>query len=541
MRNPKRKHTGLKVFLIIFLVIFIGVPAAVFGCLFHKEPIPTKTADIDVTNWMPGLASRAFDDTKTSGKMNIEINEETINNIICGQFESISTDVTQWVPGASIKFNEDHYVFTINLRAWFFESILRFKATAEFIHDETDPYEDFLKFTITDYQVGNLPGLGWLAHFVFDKMNLQSQVESAISDIGLHMNVDLMNDTLTYKVGDALDDVLALMGGDPSSLNIQYYLLTEFLSQGLFDADFYTDKSLSVFADLSELGENRINNKLLNLDIDNRVKSRVKTLVDNQAIAQEDAYDMFTYFIYGYDYVNSDTQTLVDNTDFSSISPFFDKTGYQGFTQLHEGVPLDEVVENQITGNPEAQQKLINGEDFAYIDESDIDKFMRGTNVIVGMTTILDRFENDDYVLNYIVINDIYTDITSTNLDMYLQISFNGYPVDLVIYTTLEDSNTRYSVDYDISEILIGTKEIEDDLIEQLLSLVEDSFGSDGAVSYIPAEPGTSGLGKLRLDFEDSLDASYKTIIETSNKKIKITHDAGTDGNGKINVGSQAA
>lgn len=536
MRRPKRKkHRVLKAILITIAVIIISIPVAVFSCFYVKEDIrENPIPDFNLEQWTSGLASRAFDDTKDDGLLKIGASEDEINAIIFENIANIPDIAKPFVPGAYITIEDDCYVFTVNLRAYFFDSVIKIKTQFSLIEDETNPFNNVIEFKIIDYKVGRIGGLSWLASMIYKNMDLQTTIENALNEAGFSMTVDLEHHSISYKIADAIEDILTITGS--SDLNIQYYLMMELLEQGIIDIDFYNEKSLTFIADLNALGHAGLDEKYLNLDIHNEVKAKIETLIDSGNVDKEVAADLFQFFFHGYDKITSERKAVIQTVDFSALSPTFDYESYEGFSSQFHGVPIDEVVRSQIEGNPDAIAHLLNDEVFAEIRESDIDNFLRGEGNILGLSTILDRQEDDGYICNFITLSDIYTNVTDGGLSFYMVMSFCGYPVDIILNSTQVESDSRYEISYRLDSIQIEEFALIGELGDQLLQYLSEGLQGVGVVDYVLPVSETDNYGYFVFDFEDSLPSDYKTVIESLNKRLVITHVDSPDGDGRIQL-----
>ena len=224
-------------------------------------------------------------------------------------------------------------------------------------------------------------------------------------------------------------------------------------------------------------------------------------------------------------------------TDFSSLGPSFgNPQDYEGFEVLHSNVDLSNKIAEQVTGNPEAYTKLMNGEVFAKLEENDIDSFLRNNDSLLGFAIMMTRDDEEEgFVNNYIALTDMYTNIDDTYLKFYVTMSFCGYELNVVLTTTSVDTNSPYEIKYEIDRIEVGEAAIRGSLGSKLLSYLAGTTGGNETFS-ITVSDDPEIIGYISLNFESSLDATYRAYIDGFNKKLLVTEADAPDGNGSLNL-----
>ncbi len=534
-----KKRKKVLIIILVPLLTIAALGVGFFGTFYVNDSTKKEVYDdFDLVEFAPSLMSKSLDNAKDTAKMNLQISEKELNSVIFSVVEDkIPENIRQYTDGVYLTIDENgHYYFVVKANFYGFRTIAKLSCTLDYIKNQEDIGESYIEFKIQNYQLGRVQDLGGIIHFIMEKVQLKDLLQNILAGLGFNFVVDLDNDKITYKVKDAIADIKNnLISGESSSYEMFFYLFEEFIRQDIVKFNFYEDNKMNINILLDRLGDNSISGKALNLDIHNNVTERVETLMDNNAINDEQVTDMFQYFFHGYDHVDANVRSVVNDTDFSAISPTWDKTGYQGFSVLHTNTDLGQIIQDQVTGNPESFSKLTHGEVFAHLEENQLDSFLRDKDTLIGYNLLLTRNEEDGYVCNYLAISDIYTDVSTGYLRIYVGLSFNGYERNVVLTCEDTENTSPYEIKYVIRRIQVGDREIQSDLGEQLISYIGSAFGSLSDFQ-LEVDPLGDNIGYVTFNFEDSLDSTYKVYIDSNHKKLTVEETEMADGNGLLQL-----
>ncbi len=528
---------------LVVIVLVIAVPVvAVFGCLYVTDDTVVEVdEDFDIDDYTSKMMSRSVDNTEDTGRINFEITQETLNSFLLSTIDTYLTDeVSNYIYNLYIEIDDDQYKFVVDLQYSFFKTQIILFASLNDVREAEDPSEYYFEFAITGLKLGRINGLDNLAKNILSQIDLGTTLQDALNIYNIHAQIDLENLNIIYTYADLIDDIETLTYSTLSSSaeelqDIQLYfdILHEFMYDGLLDFDFYQGHAMHLYMDLEALSSYNESKLLLNLDIDTLVKERVETLYDNNPdLAEGNVIDYFNFFFHGYDYVDSDTQTLVKNTDFSCLGTDFNATTYEGLLN-HDIVSIEDNLTNQVIADPISfATNITTGADaFLTIDESAINDTVQSLDDFMGYTQLLHRFDDGELVCNYITVSEFYIDLKEDGADIVVGVSVNGYTIFVVLSTSIQQSDTNpYELQFVIEDITIGSLDHASELKQAMITVLQYALNSNSNLGIGSYEENGETVYYFAVDFSTAIDDTYQALIESSGRELEFRVENSDEG-----------
>ncbi len=528
---------------LVVIVLVIAVPVvAVFGCLYVTDDTVVEVdEDFDIDDYTSKMMSRSVDNTEDTGRINFEITQETLNSFLLTTIDTYLTDeVSNYIYNLYIEIDDDQYKFVVDLQYSFFKTQIILFASLNDVREAEDPSEYYFEFAITGLKLGRINGLDKLAKNILSQIDLGTTLQDALNIYNIHAQLDLENLSIVYTYADLIDDIETLTYSTLSSSaeelqDIQLYfdILHEFMYDGLLDFDFYQGHAMHLYLDLEALSSYNESKLLLNLDINTLVKERVETLYDNNPdLAEGNVIDYFNFFFHGYDYVDSDTQTLVKNTDFSCLGTDFNATTYEGLLN-HDIVSIEDNLTNQVIADPISfATNITTGADaFLTIDESAINDTVQSLDDFMGYTQLLHRFDDGELVCNYITVSEFYIDLKEDGADIVVGVSVNGYTIFVVLSTSIQQSDTNpYELQFVIEDITIGSLDHASELKQAMITVLQYALNSNSNLGIGSYEENGETVYYFAVDFSTAIDDTYQALIESSGRELEFRVENSDEG-----------
>ena len=527
--NPlpkKKKHIFGKIILFLFLFILIA-PIAIYFIFIMDMSHSGRTYREGITTekMMNEVIVDSFDTVAEDHKLHIALDENSISSLI---HESIKdTEIANYIPEIIVDSTGEYYDFVIyaglpNV------SVLATKVTIRTSLNETEiDGEEYYEFAIKDIKLGRLGGVVKpLVLNVGSKYVNDEIIEDALSSV-ISIKSDLKGGRLLYKKSNLLND---LQKAVPSSEGFDIMTMLQlFFENDLFKVG-HAENKIQFDVDLEKLGANseyvedydlKLNDgtKHNNLSL-SKIESNLTQLIADNPEKEANKTDIFYYLFNGYEKCNAEQKAVIDSLDFSSIAPF-DKATYKGFEL--GGVQLGEKVTDlfaDVNLHPASYfQNLAVGFDMLTINETDINSFIQGSNVL-GFNFVFDSEINGVYKTSYICLDNFYCNIYDEHVEFVVGLNMNGYETTIILSTEFNTANSKanfatneFAMAFDISGVKFGSIEMPESVYTQLFDLLGDSLGNGIKMQK------NAGKYTIVVDFADTIkNSSAGGLVSTFEK-----------------------
>ncbi len=542
MKKHGRLLKGILITLVTIVLIITIPVVAVFGCLYVTDDTVVEVdEDFDMNDFISKMSSRSVDDSADTGRINFEISQVTLNSFLLNAVdEYLGDSLDDYLYNLYIEIDEDMYKFVVDLQLSFFKTQIVLYAELNDVREAENPSDYYFEFAITGLKLGKINGLDSLAKRLLSQIDLGDTIQSALSTYGISAQVDLDNLSIKYTYSALFDDIEALTTSTMSSssdeladIALYFDILHEFMYDGLIQFNFFDNHAMHIYIDLEELSSYNDSKLLLNLDIDTLVKEKVETLYNNNpSLSSDDVINYFNYFFHGYDYVDSDIQSLVDKTNFSCFGNDFDAKAYEGLLN-HNVESIEDNLANQVIANPlNFAYNITSGADaFLTITETAINQTIHSMDDFMGYTQLLYRFDDGELVCNYITLNEFYMDLHEDAADIGIGMSVNGYQIFMVFDTLFEQNeNNPYQLNFIIDDITIGSIDHASELQDALLRILSTALTTDSNLGMSSYEQDGKTVYYFSVDFSTAIDDEYQALIESTGREIEIRVEDTSDG-----------
>lgn len=503
--------------ILVPVVILVGGAATLYFLVSdYGKPTYQKTSLTaqDVTGY--NLAT-AFSDTKSSKKISYQMKQDDFNQILALSMDSLDSQAKNYLNGVELKIDGDTYHILVYAKASIISSTI--DVSCSFAEDDSSYY-----LNIQNVKVGHLSGLTSIV------MNVLKQVsfDTLFSSLGIHMKADLGNKRFVYAKKDAKGDLSSLLSSQ-SGNGLVSSVLGNFFEMDLLSLKFTS--GLTAEIDLEPLNTNAAfcskGNMLKDSDMDlEGQKEKVKTLLEKNIIDMDGNHPqtVFEYLIRGYDSLSSEKKAYIDSVSLSEvgISDSFRKL-YRGY-QPKETDVTKTVLDSALNGN-------LVSDDGILIKEDVLNDYLKSQGLL-GYGYLMPYHFDDEYILNYITLDNCYFNMLERDgkeeMDMVLGISINGYETSIV-FENRKSESLSYGMKLKNENIYFGTKNVNDDLKNQLYTLVKDNLPENDFLSF-------DGKGNFIVNFEGSLKP-YLDTLSLLGKQLTFTSSVEGKSLDDINAG----
>lgn len=454
--------------------------------------------------------SRALSYAKTNSKINFYLSEKELNVLL----KESTKEINEALSPISGRI-EALYVDLINESDVKYYCYFSFYGVTSSIKGEFEYREgiDSLSFSFSNFNIGSLN----LKTSLFQNLSVSGQ---SINDYLLEQMKD--TDFRAYFADNGAFNI---------SINnnfVQSFLLDAVKEQNnslfnpiinniLFSTKSinFGDEQFNFGIDISDFGidytKDFSNTKYYTCEL---AQVDVEELLNNGLIKQDDASLVATFLMSGYDVLNDEEKSRIDEIDFSSVG-ILDNTDYDGLVE-YDKRSISEVLISEITA-----------ENAICISESSISSLLLKEG-IVGQMYCFVRNDNDRYSVSFIGIEDMYVDINLNCFDFYFNISINGFVMPLVISTNQVSSNGLRTV-HNINNIRLGSSSFDNDkkeMIDYLASVITiDWFTFDATNSQIIIDFTNEFSSNLELNALLAInpDLSISLVGDKTSGFIKIS------------------
>ncbi len=523
--KPKKKHTGLKVFLALFVVFVVAPVACVYGFFYDSN---SKKVEVNKDTTIKDLGSQivvdSLDGTKETEKLTIKVTADDLDQFLYNATSSIRNE---YIKKVYCLIKGDIYKFYLDVNVPAFKTRLCLKTKLM----ESEDKAEFV-FKITDISIGRVNGINKLAKSVLNTFLSEDKINSMLSDNDVNATYDSENMEIHYKKSQLIIDINKMTSSEDYSMYID--IIQAVVESDLMTLDTSYDNAMAAVIDLTTF---KTNDYVTDLDgqlfiesnqVIEKCQKPLVQLLNNGIVKYEENAplgNIFSYLFHGWEDSTATVQETIKNYDLSSIN-IPDVEAYKGF-DLNNGVEdLVTIMENKIDVD-----SLISGETYlCNLTENEINNYMK-TRSMIGYTTLLHKDNGDGtYKANYITIENFYINLYKEGEENYadfvVKIDINGYVTSLVFHCTSAGAEGT-KMNFNIQQIEYGNIET-DALKEKLMSLVSNALQeSDGSIIL------NKETSVISFDFANLLkEAQTKTenrIKESQGLDVDLTNQFSGD------------
>ena len=519
-KYPRRRHHIWPWILIFSFLLFIAAPIVVTYVLVYDGA--TKETHIQENFDIQNLANNAIvdclDHTTDDGnqRLNVTITGDDMDNILEMAFAQANLR-NEYLKKLYCVIKENKYTFYLDAQAYGLIKS-RAKIVTELDEDDTTFY-----FRIVDLGVGKINGILGLAKPLIKKYLPKEMVDGIFASTGLSLKYDEENLRLCYDKADVMKDLENMMGGG-SGDNMFFDIIKVLMDNDLASFNTKSNNFLELDIDLKPLHSNELvtddeqHLKVPSDQVTTRCKDKLVNLINRGIVnpSVDNLEVLFGFLFSGYQSLSDENQTYVQGIDFSSVG-IGDVTTYRGFDLNDDNDYLSHVLESKIM----TLLDLLKGQmEASLITESNLNTYIEGRNII-GFTTLLHRQAEESYKLNYITIDNFYSNLYSTDDDQIaefvLKLNLNGYPTAITFESNVTtESATGSKLKFMIKEDGIRFGQINASALNDTFFTIMGSAlnASDGTVtSNIEERSITINLDSFIQKAKNTLDSEFDNLF----------------------------
>lgn len=527
----KKKHVFAKIFWPLFS-IFVLLPLVLvglfFGLFYDSTHTPIKYRDNypnqEVFN---DIITHSLDNTTTDHQMQVRLTEDALNQLFYNVMHPDEAEQNiPFVNNLYIKITDSNYVFGVEV------DLYGFFKTRVFLTTKLTLTEEDIIFKVTNIQIGRVAGLDNLAKFILERVNLPD-INQIFHDRGIHMDLDLKKLILKYPKENLIEDLGNSLG---ETLSGYLILLKEvILNDQLTTILPNHDKALEVDINLENMRPTsatyNIENYVmpdgyLNTILPNSM-NKVKTYLESNVIAPDDAQAVANYYVSGYQYI--------DDQQKAKVNPYLEAHTIEEATDTYVyEIPnyenLATIAGAQLSHYPAGSSYY----EVMYTTNQ-IDRALSQTTAIGETILFKSKDEEGNYTVNYIALDRVTNVIDAENDAFFLTLSmnFNGYDVGLSLKTTMDtETNVFGEVHFEILDMYVGDVSLSADAKSYFMEIVTKSIqeGAFNDVVTLVNEGETiylkinllSVLNSHNIYEEDGYVTSYELLPQTATEPGRV-------------------
>ena len=512
-----------------FGILVVLPVTAIYGFFYDTTENPvTYDRTYEPANFFTDIFSNAVDNTKTTHKIEAKVTQQDLNNFLYATLIKNENFPNQLLDQVYMEVEGDNYIFNVSVTpASFFSTKLKLYTKLSFELD-SDGDEAFI-FTITNCKIARVGKLDNLAVKIAKNYISDEELQDYVNKAGVNVKVSLEQKKISYKEKDLIKDIDKFVSTDSKNANLLINVITNFLEKDYVSFDFHNE--VDIYADLEPFAENKYglldDTKSQNLDLD-RFSQALPDLYAKGIIDPEHYNQVFKYFVYGYDEMDSDTKTYLDDKNFTSVIGTTPNNLYKGTIQT-DHKDLLEVIDANTTAYNDI---VYNGKkEISFMTEEQANQYIAGSGFI-GYTYLLTNHDKSD--VNYIVIDNFYCNLFREDSVGYFPIvaglNFNGYETSIAFDMREEPTLcSGYRMGFKVENIYFGEYKTEDTLTDFLFKLMSDSLANDKTL-IIDYDART-----ICVDFTEALSADTKSAVAgIGTPSMRIEGTGLNDNDGKV-------
>lgn len=530
LKTPKKKPIIWPWVLIGSLVLTIVAPVVLVYAFVYDDN--TKKTQIQQDATYKDVGNRiivdSLDNTVSKERIEVIVNDSDIDTILHLALDKVAKN-NKFIKKAYVVVKGTTYNFYVDLDA----SIMKSRVLLSTTMAENDDKSGFI-FTIKDISLGRISGIRGPMKKLVDRFVNEDTINNFIASAKLSMKYHKEDFTITYSKSDMIKDLSALT--ENKQLGLYFDVIETMIKDNLFEFDLKTNNFAEGYVDLKKLRTNECvtdsHLKVLPEQVTTNCKEKLTTLVNNNYInpAETDLQMVFDFLFGGYDSLTSEEKTKISAIDFSYVD-IDDVTTYKGFDLIHNENKITDKMIATVQAN-KLIDKTLNPryKEVCDLTEADINDYISGRN-IVGYTSLLYRKVGEEYKINYLTIDNFYSNIYKTTIDeetiniaeFVCKININGYHTSLAFVTHLAETGfADNKLVFNIQDIKFGEGAAEN-LKQEFFNILVDALngaGSDKALS-VNKEAYT-----FTVDFSEIINYAKQKAEQAIEEKTGSHYDA---------------
>lgn len=483
--KEKKKHPFRWLWVTPLVIIgILGIlVGAVYACFYDNS---IQQLNVNNETELEEIVNRSIVDsvtlTEEDEKISITLDEDDLNQLLHNAYLEMDENVKQYIKQIYVDVENNKFTFYVSVSVPMMQTKLGIETTIKEENDE-------IYFNITNLKLGRIGGLFDFAKTILPNVINDDLFNNLFSQTGLSIKSDITNKRLIYSEDDVISDIKKLAGSN-GDMEVFVPFIDTFKTNNLIDLDFENYNGIALLIDIKPLENNELYDFCLSedhLDLDiMKYREDITKLVNNDVIAATYIDDCLSYLIHGYqDIDEGEFKTLLEaNPKLLSSIGINNALTYVGLNLPH-GVKISDSFEQYMSENyANLQHSIANNENctLTLVDEKDIDNFLKSSPCIGYTTSLYYLNENNEYVVNFICITDLYCNIVNDSLYFIIDISFNGCLTKIILDMEILDfTNTEFTLH--AKNILYGTKNIEEHLVDYVFDLLNQAFKKDNTTS----------------------------------------------------------
>ncbi len=524
-KKKRKSHKGLIITLVIIFIVIILPISLLYICFYdggHFANNPKLSLEQTFNNVFSDSLRTSTDD---DSRIDIKLGKDELDVLLKKAFEQLPEGANNYIPSLYAEMDDDKCVFAAEINVPLFKSKVRLITSIDTLILETYPVNGKIVFKIEDVKIGRISNLKSISFSILKKYVIEDTFNDAFSRAGLSLKMDYQNCEITYNFYSLISDSRKIMNKS-SDDDLLFDILEFLISNGELKA---SSKSNAIHFEvplngltISSSDKYPIRNTIFNnfddvfpsLGISGIIQN-LETMLNKSKLKSSEVRHTFEYLLRGYDYISEETKDYIKTLDLSSF-------GISDYT-LHKGLDVssDDFLKtvkqdfnNNVSTNPGAfisEQSGLLGT----ISEELINETLHGAKM-VGESYIFEKIdENDKHYLTYVYIQDVSCNIFNNHLLLDVPLSINGKQICFSFMTTLKESNSKYSIDFSIDEINIGSKSCSVTLTNSILNLLKEAENEWFSISN----------NVISINFEKAIDGIDSDIIKSLLKSNAFSFD----------------
>lgn len=488
--------------IIIIVIIIVAVLAILLvnnsNVMTSEVEEDTRTVETIVKSSLVDTVANA-DSTKT---IEAGFSVDQLNYIIGAVFRGLEEkEVSKYLRGAAIQA-EDEDTLTLKVGAKY--SI--FKTVAQLTMDYKADGDD-LVFTVNTIKLGRIKAPTKLLNTIFKKLKLDDALQN-ITVAGQKIDITIAYSPLSIKIAKQNLVNLIVKAAMSDGDNVTGALLGWAANESFSTFNFGENGiGITINTTSLEYDATRDGDLCANLDT-NVIDTKIKTLLDNKTITEEQAEVSANFIVRGYDALNTNQKTVVNGIDFSSIGITNNQT-YAGMVPHKEFTFYQRTIESAGSAlNAIDLNSPGSGTVTLKMSDADMTDLIVSKGVI-GTTSVLYGIGSDGkYVVATIIIESIRMEITDNAMSMCIVVSIDGERLSIKLNTTA-NPQAGHGITTNYSALKVGDNTANETLANAFYTTLK-TVASDS--DWITVD-----------DAAKTIELSYKNVIENNNKLSLLT------------------
>lgn len=531
MKKKRKSHKGLVIFLIIIFIVIILPISLLYICFFdggHFNNSLKLSMEQTFTNvFSDSLRTSTEDDSR----IDIKLGKDEINVLLKEAFDKLPEGTNSYIPSLYAEMNDDKCIFVAEIKVPLFKSKVRLITSIDtFVNDTYPVMNGKIIFKIEDVKLGRVSNLKSISFFILKKYVSEDVFNDAFANAGLSLKMDYENSEITYTFSSLISDSRKIMNNSTDD-DLLFDILEFLISNGELKASSKTN-AIHIEAPLNGLTISSSDKyPLRNTTFNNfedvfptlgisGIITNLETMLNASKLKSSEVRHTFEYLLRGYDYIGEDTRDYIKTLDLSSFG-ISDYKAHKGLDVSSDDLlaTVKDDFNKNIVSNPTAFVTDSSGL-LGAISEELINETLHGVKV-VGESYIFEKIDEDDkHYLTYVYIQDVSCNIFNNHLLLDVPVSINGKQICFTFETTLKESSSKYSIDFAIDNIFIGSKVCSETLTNSILNLLKEAQNEWFSVS----------TNVLSINFEKAIDSIDNAAIKLLLKSEAYTFDISATG-----------